>query len=77
MRSSTSIIESCKDAWRSTFLDEVTYDLVIEIFDGRPLNLFANVLLLFGLECEFDKNLLEFFVHVVDAQLLERIVLSR
>jgi len=39
------IIQSSKDAWRSTFLDKVTYNLVVEVLDWVPLDLFPNILL--------------------------------
>lgn len=37
--------------------------------DGRPLDLLAHVFLLLGLERQFDKDLLQLFVDIVDAEL--------
>ncbi len=44
--------------------------------DGRPLDLLAHILFLLSLERELDKDLLQLFVDIVDAQLLERIVVE-
>lgn len=67
----TGVIECGKDARWAFLLDEVANNLVIEEFDGRPLDLFANIFLLFCLERELNEDLLEFLVHVVDAELFE------
>ena len=71
------VVEGGKNAWRATFFDEVTDDLVVEVLDRRPFDLFPDVFLLFCLECELDEDLLQLLVDVVDAELLERIVLRR
>ena len=76
MSGSACVIQSREDAWRATFLDEVAYDLVIEVLDRRPLDLFSDILFLFRLESELDKNLLKLLVYVVDTELLERVVLQ-
>ena len=70
-----SVVQRGKDAWGPAFLDEVADDLVVEVLDGRPLDLLADVLLLLGLEGELDEDLLELLVDVVDAKLLERVIL--
>ena len=75
MRSCTCIIKGRKNTRRSLFFDEVADDLVVEVLDGRPLDLLADVLLLLSLEGELDEDLLELLVDVVDAELLEGVVL--
>ena len=45
--------------------------------DGRPLDLLSDVLLLLGLERELDEDLLQLLVDVVDAELLEGVVLHQ
>lgn len=76
MRSCACIIERCKDARRALAFDEIAHNLVIEVLDWCPLNLLANVFLLLSLQCQFNENLLKLLVHVVDAQLLERVVVA-
>ena len=71
MSSCTGIIKSRKDSRRAPFFDEVAYNLVVEVFDGIPFNLLSDVFLLLRLQSQFNKNLLELFVDVVDAELFE------
>ena len=71
----TGVVECREYSRGSTFFDEVAYNLVIEIFDRSPFNLFPNIFFLFGFEGQFDKNLLQLFIDIVDAELLERVVL--
>ena len=54
----TSIIKRSENAGRAAFLDKVAHNLVIEVLDGRPLDLLADVLLLLRLESELDEDLL-------------------
>lgn len=61
-----SVVESGKDTGWTTFLDEVAYDLVVEVVDRCPLDLLANVFFLLGLEGELNEDLLELLVDVVD-----------
>ena len=75
MSSSASVIEGSKDAGRATLFNKVTDDLVVEVFDGRPFDLFPDVLLLLSLQGELDEDLLQFLIDVVDAKLLEGVVL--
>ena len=58
MCSCCGIVQSSKDSGGTTFLDEIADDLVVEIFNLGPLNLLANVFLLFSLEGQLDENLL-------------------
>lgn len=58
MRSSACVVQGSKDTGRSTLFDEVTYDLVVEVFDRRPLNLFTDVFLLLTLQGKLDEDLL-------------------
>ncbi len=76
MGSRTCIVQRGKNTRGSAFLNEVAYNLVVEVLDGRPLDLFANVLLLLGLEGELDEDLLKLLVDVVYTELLEGVVLS-
>ncbi len=72
----TGVVECGEDTWRTTFFDEITNDLVVEVLDWCPLYLFPDVLLLFGLEGELNEDLLKLLVDVVDTELLKRVVLS-
>ena len=74
--SRTCVVQRCENTRGSAFLDEIAYDLVVEVLDRRPLDLLANVLFLFGLEGEFNEDLLELLVDVIDAKLLKGVVLS-
>ena len=65
------VIEGGKYARRPAFFDKITDDLVIEVLDGGPFNLFAYIFLLFGLQSELNENLLQFFVDVVDTKLFK------
>ena len=76
MRGRRRIVEGCEDAGRPALLDKVAHDLVVEVLDGRPLDLLRSVLLLLGLERELDEDLLQLLVDVVDAKLLKGVVLS-
>lgn len=76
MGRSASVIECGENAWRTSFLDEVTDNFVVKVLDRCPLDLFSHILFLFCLERKLDENLLKLLVHVVDAKLLERIVLE-
>jgi hypothetical protein len=71
----TRVIESGKYARRTTFLYKVAYNLVVEIFDRCPGNLFSNILLLFGFQGQFNEDLLQLLVDIVNTQLLEGVVL--
>ena len=71
MCSCASVIQCRKDSGRSPFFNKVTDNLVVEVFNGRPLNLFSNIFLLFRLESQLYKYLLEFLVDIVDAKLLK------
>ena len=48
--SRTRVVERGENPRRSTFLNEVAYNLVIEVLDWRPLDLLPDVLLLLGLQ---------------------------
>lgn len=75
MGSCGSVIQGGEDTGRSFALDKLTDDGVVEVFNRRPLDLLSNVFLLFGFESQFDKDLLEFFVDVVDTELFKAVVL--
>lgn len=74
VRGSCCVVQGGKDSRGTTFFDQVAHDLVIEVLDGRPLDLLADVFFLLSLEGKLDEDLLEFLVDVVDAQLLEAVV---
>ena len=73
----TCVVQGGEDTGRTAFFDKVAHNLVVEVLDRRPLDLLADVLLLLRLEGKLDEDLLELFVDVVDAQLLERVVLTK
>ena len=52
------IVEGGEDAGWATFFDQVAHDLIVEVLDRGPLDLFPNVFFLLGLEGEFDEDLL-------------------
>lgn len=72
----TSVVECSEDSWRTAFFDEVTDDLVVEVLDRVPFDLFADVFFLLSFQGELDEDLLELLVDVVDAKLLEGVILN-
>ncbi len=76
MSGSASVVESSEDSRWPSFFNEIAHDLVIEVLDRIPFNLFPDVLFLFCLQRKLNKDLLELFVDVVDAKLFERVVLQ-
>lgn len=76
MRCSASIIQGSENTRRSLLFDQVAHDLVIEVLDWRPLDLFPDILLLLSLERQFDENLLQLLVDIIDAELLKRVVVE-
>ena len=75
MCSRTSVVECSKDARWAALLYEVAHDLVVEVLDRCPLDLLADVLLLLALQGKLDEDLLQLLIDIVDAKLLERVVL--
>lgn len=67
----TCVIKRSKNTRRSAFFDQVTDNLVIEISNRRPLDLFPDVFFLFGLESKLNEYLLEFLVDIVYTELLK------
>lgn len=65
------IVEGRKDAWWASFLNQVTDNLVVEVLDRRPFDLFSDILFLLRLERQLDENLLQFLIDVVDAKLFK------
>lgn len=76
MRSCRGIVQSSEDSGRTTLLNQVADDLVVEVFDFRPLNPLPNIFLLLSLESQLDENLLQLFVDVINAELFERVFLE-
>ena len=76
MRSCRSIVQGSEDSRGATLLNKIADDLVVEVFDLRPLNPLTYVFLLLGLEGQLDENLLQLFIDVVDAELLKRVFLE-
>ena len=70
-----SIVEGGEDTRRTSFLNEVAHNLVVEVLDRCPLDLFSDVFFLFRLQCQFNEDLLELLVDVVNAKLLKGVVL--
>jgi len=50
MRSRRSVVQGGKDSRGATLLNEIADDLIVEVFDFRPLNPLTNIFLLLGLE---------------------------
>lgn len=75
MRCCTSVIKCRKDTRRSLLFDEIADNFVVEIFDGCPFYLLPHIFFLLRFEGKLDENLLQFLVHIVNAQLLEGVVL--
>ena len=73
----TGIVQRRKHSRRLLVLNQRAHNLVVEIFDRCPLDLFARVLLLFCFQRELNEDLLQLFVDVVDAELLKRVVLYK
>ena len=55
---------------------EITDDGVIEVIYIYPLYSLSDVFLLFLLQCQFYKDLLQFLVTVIDDKLLKTVVLE-
>lgn len=62
----TCIVKSRKDARRSALFDEVAHNLVVEVLDWRPRDLFSDVFLLLSLQRKFDKDLLQLLVNIIN-----------
>ena len=52
---------------------QVTDDAVVKVLHCNPLDTFPSVLLLLLFEYEFNEELLEFLVAVVDAELFKTV----
>ena len=76
MRSCRSVVQGSEDSRGATLLNEIADDLVVEVFDFRPLNPLTNILFLLGLESQLDENLLQLFVDIIDAELFEGVFLE-
>ena len=76
MCSRGGIIQSSEDPRRAAFLNKVADDLVIEVFDLRPLDLLTDIFFLLSFQSQLDEDLLQLFVDVVDAELFEGIFLG-
>lgn len=76
MSSRACVVQGSKDPWRSALFYQVAHNLIVEVLDGGPFNLLADVFLLFGLQGQFDEDLLQFLVDIIDAQLLKRVILK-
>lgn len=63
----TGVVERGEYSRWTAFLDKVAHYLVVEVFDWRPLDLFPDILFLFGLQSQLDEDLLQLLVDVVDA----------
>ena len=54
----TGVVQGSKDTRWPLLLDQIAHNLVVEILDGRPLDLLALVLFLLRLERQLDEDLL-------------------
>lgn len=70
------IVQRSEDPRGATLLNKVADDLVIEVFDLRPLNLLTDIFFLLSLQSQLDEDLLQLFVDIVYAELFERIFLE-
>jgi hypothetical protein len=71
----TVFVQNGQNAAR-LLLNQIADNAVVKVFDGRPGNALARVLLLLGAQRELDKVLLQLFVAPVDEKLLERVVVE-
>jgi hypothetical protein len=76
MRSCRGVVQGSEDSRGATLLNEIADDLVVEVFDFRPLNPLTDIFLLLGLESQLDKNLLQLLVDIIDAELFEGVFLE-
>ena len=76
MRSCRGVVQGSEDSGGATLLNEIADDLVVEVLNFRPLDPLTNIFLLLSLESQLDKNLLQLFVDVVDAELFETVFLE-
>lgn len=56
-----------------SFFNKITNNDVVEVFHRFPFNAFPQILFLFRLECQLYKQLLEFLVAEVDAELFKTV----
>lgn len=70
------IVQGGENTRRTLLFDQVAHNLVVEVVDRCPFDLLPHIFFLLGLEGELDEDLLQLLVDIVDAQLLERIVLA-
>lgn len=62
------------DTFISFLFDEVTDDFVVKVGNRFPLDTFTAILVLFGSQCQLNEELLQFFVAIVDTELLKAVV---
>lgn len=55
---------------------QITYNLIIEVFNVGPLDAFPVVFFLLLLEYQLNKQLLKLLVTIVDAELFEAVVVE-
>lgn len=71
------IVEHAEYTRRILLFDQVAHDLVVEEFNGSPLNALLHIFLLFQFECQLNEDLLQFFVYIVDTELFETVFLKK
>jgi len=52
------VVESGENTRWTPFFNQVAHNLIVEVLDRSPLNLFPDVFLLFSFEGEFNEDLL-------------------
>ena len=71
------VIKDGQDArLRRLGLDEVADDLIVEEWDRLPGDAFGRILVLLGTQRKLNEDLLQLLVDIVDAHLLEAVLLE-
>ena len=70
------VVKQGQDTEGLLSFDEIQNVLVVRKVNERPFNAFPGVLFLFKLKNIIVEVLLQFFVRVVDAQLLQRVFIE-
>ena len=70
------IVQSSEDTRGTALFNKVADDLVVKVFDLRPLDLLTDIFFLLSLQSQLDEDLLQLLVDIVDAELFEGIFLE-
>mmetsp|Transcript_5287 Transcript_5287/g.8740 ORF Transcript_5287/g.8740 Transcript_5287/m.8740 type:complete len:349 (-) Transcript_5287:1254-2300(-) len=69
----TNIIQHEKDSWWIFSFNQITHNFVVKVWNWIPFDAFALILFLFIFQREFNENLLQFLIHIIDAHLFETV----